>query len=329
MSTENYESLYNINEFNINDVMKDLDKIIGDNNIFNQVNNTLIMYHKMEDISMPINKYNSSEISSENNKNKNINETKKMNQVEAINIIKNLMIESIEKTPLISDSTNINELLNDYKKDSPLLNSVNQLINKYKSFRKTRKDGNSFYTCFIYRLFEFICINQNKTLFDKVSKIIQDSSNLIIRNGYDWETLKELYDMFFGGFKTCFSKAIISQDEARIFLDNIFQSNDIYNYFNYYIRNCVAAFIKDNQLFYENFISQDFTTWLMNVTEAGREVGQIEILACVNLFDIGVKIEYLYENKLDTEKYPDCAEDKDIFINLIIRGEHYDLLYSE
>ena len=326
----NYQTLSNINNFNINNVTNDLDKIINDDNIFDQVNNILIMHHKMENISIPsnINKQESSE-KNQNNNAISKKEQKKMNEVEAINLIKNMLIETVEKTPLITDLIDTNLIVDDYKKDSPFLKPLAQLINTYKKFRRIRKDGNSFYTCFIYRLFEYICINQNKSLFDKICKIVNDSSNLIINSGYDWETLKEFYSVFIEMFKTCFSKGVLSQDEAKKFLDDMFKNNNVYNYLNYFIRNSIAAFVKDNQLFYENFISQDFTDWLNNITQAGNEVSQIEIIACVNYFDIGVKIVNLYETKIDVDRYPEETKDEEIFIYVLLRGNHYDLLYLD
>ena len=221
---------------------------------------------------------------------------------------------------------NINNVTSDLDK---IINDDNIIINTYKKFRRIRKDGNSFYTCFIYRLFEYICINQNKSLFDKICKIVNDSSNLIINSGYDWETLKEFYSVFIEMFKTCFSKGVLSQDEAKKFLDEMFKNNNVYNYLNYFIRNSIAAFVKDNQLFYENFISQDFTDWLNNITQAGNEVSQIEIIACVNYFDIGVKIVNLYETKIDVDRYPEETKDEEIFIYVLLRGNHYDLLYLD
>ena len=36
------------------------------------------------------------------------------------------------------------------------------LKDKYKNYKEVRQNGNSFYTCFIYSLFEFISLNRKK-----------------------------------------------------------------------------------------------------------------------------------------------------------------------
>ena len=52
-------------------------------------------------------------------------------------------------------------------------------------------------------------------------------------------------------------------------------------------------------------------------------------MACVNLFDIGVKIEYLNKVRNQVIKYPEGAKDEDIFIVFLYSPGHYDLLYDK
>ena len=51
-------------------------------------------------------------------------------------------------------------------------------------------------------------------------------------------------------------------------------------------------------------------------------------MACVNYFDIGVKIEYLNSVKNEVMKFPEDKPEKDIFITVLFTPGHYDILYG-
>ena len=256
-------------------------------------------------------------------------EKKRSATIEIVSELKNILLEEIiNKTPLISELLDINELLKKYKEDSPEINIVKLITSKYKKFREVRQNGNSFYTCFLYRLFEFISLNRDKTLYDKTYKKILDAKILIMKNGYDWDFLKESYNLFKVEFNSCFEQSLISVRTCRQYIDELFKSDERYKYLNHFIHFCIAAYIKDNKILYENYITDDFEKWLSKVEEVGLECSQLEILACVNYFDIGVKIEYLYPTKLDVVKYPENKKGDEIFINILFRPDHYDVLYK-
>ena len=249
--------------------------------------------------------------------------------IEFVSELKNILLEElINKAPIISELLDINELVKNYKENSPEITIIKLIISKYKKFRQVRKNGNSFYTCFIYRLFEFICMNREKTLFEKISKKISDAKSLIVNNGYDWDFLNDSYIMFNYEFKACFEKSLISVETGRQYINDLFKNDEKYNYLNHFIHFCNAANIKENKIFYENYISDDFESWIQKVEEIGVECCEIEILSCVNYFDIGVKIEYLYPNKIEVVKYPEIKKEEDIFINILCRPDHYDVLYN-
>ena len=256
-------------------------------------------------------------------------EKKRSATIEIVSELKNILLEEIiNKTPLISELLDINELLKKYKEDSPEINIVKLITSKYKKFREVRQNGNSFYTCFLYRLFEFISLNRDKTLYNKIYKKILDAKILIMKNGYDWDFLKDSYNLFKVEFNSCFEQSLISVRTCRQYIDELFKSDERYKYLNHFIHFCIAAYIKDNKILYENYITDDFEKWLSKVEEVGLECSQLEILACVNYFDIGVKIEYLYPTKLDVVKYPENKKGDEIFINILFRRDHYDVLYK-
>jgi len=152
-------------------------------------------------------------------------EKKRSATIEIVSELKNILLEEvINKVPLISELLDINELLKNYKEDSPELNIVKLITTKYTKFRQARQNGNSFYTCFLYRLFEFISLNKDKTLYDKIFKKIVDAKTLITKNGYDWDFLKDSYNLFKVEFNSCFEQSLISLKSSRQYLDELFKS---------------------------------------------------------------------------------------------------------
>jgi ubiquitin thioesterase protein OTUB1 len=304
---------------------------------FNLLNNESENLNKNQNYQQPSQQINNINISksvniiNKNPQNEKQNEESKKRStvIGVVNELKNILLEEvINKIPLISELKDINGLLNDCKGDSSQINIVKVITSKYKQYRSIRENGNSFYTCFIYRLFEYISLSRNQSLFDKICQKILNTKNLILQNGYDWDFIKDSFGLFHKEFITCFEQSNISMKTCQLYLDTLFKSEESFNYFNHFIHYCIAAYIKENRILYENYISEKFETWISKVEEIGLEVGQIEILACANYFDIGIKIEYLYPSKVDVVKYPEDKKGEDIFINLLFRPDHYDLLYK-
>ena len=232
-------------------------------------------------------------------------------------------------TPLVSEELSINVLLDDYKSNQEYSNSIKQITEKYKHIRKVRRDGNCFYRSFIYRIFEYICIKNNKNLFDHIVKKVKESKELIKRNGYDWTFIEEFYNFFYTEFYYSFNSLETKGLSVRDYLDNLFSDKEKGNYLIYFIRFCIAAFLKENSLLYEVYVDGPFENWVISEVEAiDHEADQIQIMACVNYFDIGVRIEYLHPYKNEVMKFPEDKPDDQIFISVLFTPGHYDLLYS-
>ena len=242
----------------------------------------------------------------------------------------NFLRQEVEQTtPLISEELPVSILLDDYKSNQEYSNSVKQITDKYKYIRKVRRDGNCFYRSFIYRIFEYICIKNNKNLYEHIVKKINESKELIKRNGYDWSFIEDFYNIFYLEFHHCFNSIETKGVSVRDYLDNLFSDKEKGNYLIYFIRFCIAAFLKENSFLYEVYVDGAFENWVSSEVEAiDHEADQIQIMACVNYFDIGVKIEYLHPNKNEVMKFPEDKPEDQIFITVLFTPGHYDLLYS-
>ena len=242
----------------------------------------------------------------------------------------NALREEIElSSPLISEQLSINILLEDYKDNIGFSNSIKEITNKYKYIRKVRRDGNCFNRSFIYRLFEYICMKNNKELYEKIKKKISEAKDLIKNNGYDWTFIEDFYNIFYTQFYYSFNSLQAKGVTVRDYLDALFKDKQAGNYLIYFIRFCIAAYLKENSFLYEVYVDMPFQNWITNEVEAiDHEADQIQIMACVNYFDIGVKIECLNPNKNEVMKFPEDKPDKDIFITVLFTPGHYDILYS-
>jgi hypothetical protein len=242
----------------------------------------------------------------------------------------NALREQIElSTPLISEQLNINILLEDYKNNFEYANSIKEITNKYKYIRKVRRDGNCFYRSFIYRLFEYICMKNDNVLYEKIKKKIMEAKDMIKNNGYDWTFIEDFYKIFYTQFYYSFNSLQTKGETVRDYIDALFKDKEAGNYLIYFIRFCIAAYLKENSFLYEVYVDIPFQNWITNEVEAiDHEADQIQIMACVNYFDIGVKIEYLNSVKNEVMKFPEDKPEKDIFITVLFTPGHYDILYG-
>jgi hypothetical protein len=113
----------------------------------------------------------------------------------------NELVAEVEHTsPLVSEKMSIDYLVSEFK-DSQFLNSLNEITQKYDHIRTVRRDGNCFYRSFMFRLFEQLSQNKQYKLYNQVVKIIEDSKDLIIRNGTQWFVLEDFYNIFLSEWK--------------------------------------------------------------------------------------------------------------------------------
>ncbi len=306
---------------------------MSDNNPNNNINNN--NQGALEQMNNPQLNQTQKEQSSANN---NTNENKKIDE-ERQKIIseyemaieyENSIRQEIELTsPLISEELPISILLDDYKSNQEYSSSIKEVTDKYKHIRKVRRDGNCFYRSFIYRIFEYICMKNDKSLYEHIIKKISESKELIKKNGYDWEFISDFYNIFYMEFHHCFNSLEKKGISVREYLDNLFSDKEKGNYLIYFIRFCIAAFLKENSFLYEVYVDGPFENWITREVEAiDHEADQIQIMACVNYFDIGVKIVYLHPYKNEVMKFPEDKSDDQIFIIVLFTPGHYDLLYT-
>ena len=277
-----------------------------------------------------INQNQISTTSDGNNNNYQTSDLEYINNILNMEMYNQIRQEIDEKTPLISESMDSLTLISDYQNNLDYLNSIQIIANKYQSIRKIRRDGNCFYRGFIYRIFEYICLHQDNTLYKKFLKKVDEAKDMAKKNNKLLTILIESYNLFYGEFCSCYNSLSNLNMSCRDYLDKLFQNNEKCNYLILFIRYCIAEYIRENRILYESSIEEDLDCWVEREVEPiDKEAAQVQIIACVNLFDISVKIEYLNKEKNLVMKFPESAEDKDIFITFLFTPGHYDLLYEK
>ena len=236
----------------------------------------------------------------------------------------NKLREEIENTsPLVSEPLDVAILTNEYQ-NTEYITSIVQIISKYKHIRTTRRDGNCFYRGYLFRLFEEIGINKDSDLYTKITKVIEYSKEITGKHNYEWIVYEDFYTVFKEEIERVYT---IDKEYVKEYLKKLFENKEKGNYLIVFVRLFIAAYLKENKILYENFIfEQEFESWILKEVETvDNECDQIQIMAIVNAFDIGVTIEYLNVSNVDTIMFPEGNNNN--FIKLLYRPGHYDILY--
>jgi len=335
-------NINNQNQVNNNNNTKNTNNIINENN--ENQNNNIIQNSNINNNQINNNSNNNNRVNI-NNTNQNQTPTTPSgnnnipnpdldytNNILNIEMYNQIMNQIELESPLISDLLSSSTLVKEYQDNLDYKDSIKIIADKYQSIRKIRRDGNCFYRGFIYRIFEYISIRQNNELYQKFIRKIEEAKDIAKKNNKLLTILNESYNLFLGEFCSCYNSLLDSNLSCRDYLDKLFHSNnkEKCNYLVLFIRYCIAEYIRENKILYEAYIEGDLENWIIKEVEPiDKEAEQVQIMACVNLFDIGVKIEYLNKVRNQVIKYPEGAKDEDIFIVFLYSPGHYDLLYDK
>lgn len=69
----------------------------------------------------------------------------------------------------------------------------------YTKIRRLRRDGNCFYRAFLFQMFEHYALHmqENKTQYDNLVKIVEESKDDLVKNaGYEEMVIEDFYDVF-------------------------------------------------------------------------------------------------------------------------------------
>ena len=111
-------------------------------------------------------------------------------------------------------------------------------------------------------------MNNDIVLYNQMLRKIEESKDLTKNNGYDWILVEDFYNVFYGEFCSCFNCVSSNGISVRDYLDNLFMDKDKCNYLIYFIRFCIASYLKQHHILYEVYVEGPFENWIHTEVEA-------------------------------------------------------------
>ena len=251
--------------------------------------------------------------------------------------------------------TNLDYLLEEsYSFDSQYKNEIlekKKILEKILFYRKIRGDGNCFYRCIIFQLFEFIILNNKIDLLRGIineiyqcfenkisSNILNDKRNkinsklilrilIIIYLNLRDNNIEKAYKIFCFSINSCKSFDLGIIWYYRFTLYNYILRNQNKSFspeFDVFIGNLLPEqFEKNEQFLYDNF----FDDYLLKLyTDAEK----IVIYLTPYIFGVKLNIFMFDGNSIQQFNYEGKSNlDVNLEINIINKKAHYELLYSK
>ena len=111
-------------------------------------------------------------------------------------------------------------------------------------------------------------MKNDNSLYNKIIKKIEEVKEITKKVGYEWFLVENFYNIFYGEFLSCYNCVSNNQVSISDYLHNLFMDKEKGNYLIYFIRFCIAAYLKENHLLYEVYVEGDYETWIHKEVEA-------------------------------------------------------------
>mmetsp|Transcript_32445 Transcript_32445/g.29249 ORF Transcript_32445/g.29249 Transcript_32445/m.29249 type:complete len:222 (+) Transcript_32445:285-950(+) len=217
----------------------------------------------------------------------------------------------------------------EFSENVPFLSKVKNLKKDHPDYRKLRRDGSCFYRAFLFRFLEYVIRKNDKDLLKKFNDSIAESKKMLVEVGYEefvidsfQETLIEVLDEI--------TKGVVNENKLLETFREKMKSDGMVMC----MRLICSGYLRKNSILYEHFLEEGMTMEHFCLTEVepiDSNTDQLQITALINFLEIPIKITYLDGSKKDVCDViyipEECEKDK-VFINLLYRPGHYDLLYT-
>jgi len=234
--------------------------------------------------------------------------------------------EEIEKeistsSPLLTDPAPVFQTLGpNYTGDEVYTAKLQSISTKYGEVRQSRPDGNCFYRCFLYGLFENFV--EDPEFKAKVLEKVDQLKDKLKEAGYTQFTVDDFYDHFKESLVTL---ATLKKDEI---LPHFFAIQAETDYLTVFLRIITAAELVSNASFYENFLEgwQSIQAFVKTEVEPmGKEADHLQIISLATAMQVGVRVVYMDRGDTTIEhQFPEGLPCK---IVMLYRPGHYDLIY--
>ncbi|CAK91877.1 unnamed protein product (macronuclear) [Paramecium tetraurelia] len=230
---------------------------------------------------------------------------------------------------IITQPIELQILESEYLQNQGFLQKIQKIRQSYPQFRRVRRDGSCFYRAVLFRIFEYIIESKDQQILDKFSTIIANSKADLTAVGYEQIVIDDFYDEIMKQIKLCPNNITI-QGIVDAFCNKVTS-----DYLIMYMRMMTSGYIKANSFLFEGYIETGTVELFcqQEVDPIDREADQMQIIALQNYLQIPIRIFYLDGNVSTFDatifQIPEDADSKSIFINLLYRPGHYDILYPK
>ncbi|CAA7400500.1 unnamed protein product [Spirodela intermedia] len=246
---------------------------------------------------------------------------------------------------LVTVNEPLSTLIDEYQSGSVVfLEKIKIIGENYVSLRRTRRDGNCFFRCFVFSYLEHILETQDKAEVDRIKGHIQESIKTLRNLQYVDHQFSDFYEIFtelLDGVIQGHEKSLSDELLLQRCQDGLYSDSAVM-----FCRCAASAEIQSRRDFFEPFLapfigtSQTLEQFCKTSVEGMKqESDHAHIVALTDALGVPVRVVYLDSsfsgtgpmtaNQHDFLPSGASAPGEKPFISLLYRPGHYDILYPK
>ncbi|KAL4491901.1 hypothetical protein ABPG72_006156 [Tetrahymena utriculariae] len=234
-------------------------------------------------------------------------------------------------SPLIGDLQTLDALEKEFENNMAFLQKIFILKDTYPQVRRVRRDGSCFYRSYLFQIFEHIVSFKDTELQSKIIEIIKQSKEDLKKVGYEEMVLDDFYEPMIEKLELLTKPEFSHNELMSIFIEKYISDSLVM-----YLRFMTSGYLKMNAVLFENYIDNGMTIekfCACEVDPIDKEADQIPIMALISYLNVPIKIIYLDSNinkiNPDVIILPEGTEESKVFVTLLYRPGHYDIVYKK
>ncbi|XP_055327850.1 ubiquitin thioesterase OTUB1-like isoform X2 [Paramacrobiotus metropolitanus] len=231
-----------------------------------------------------------------------------------------------EHVPFVSVKESLDILEEEYS-DPVYIQKIANLQMKYEWLRRTRGDGNCFYRCLGFSLFENVMLSGDQEKAERLKALMVECKDRILKFNYPKLTMEDFLD----NFNDQLTRLMETPTEEELL--DIFNNQGCSDFIVVWLRFLTVLQLRSDPEFYGNFIEnhanvEDFCR--AEVEVMFRESDHIHIIAVASLLSVKIRVEYMDRggsSSVIAHDFPETEAEPEIF--MLYRPGHYDILYKK
>ncbi len=241
-----------------------------------------------------------------------------------------------ESSMLIGDKVSLDQLVEEYTapgSSEQFRANVLNLTGTYRSMRQSRGDGNCFFRAFIFSYLERLAESGNMKERKRMVSCLSGIKEMLLVAGYDELVLEGPLELLLD---------LLESDTLTVeMLEKQLRTDDVSNYIVFLLRIISSGEVKARSEFFAPFIMgmvgmgvDEFCAKCID--PMGEESDHIVLVALTNALQVPMRVVHVdgstkEDGQLDIKDFGcddrRAAGDGEIFVHLLYRPGHYDILY--